>query len=123
MKGTEGMDDSLKKCMENALANYDRVVFLYQSSKELCIELRTVLKKEKRKILLLTDTEAPDFPCDQRELSEEECGQLSELYFSYSFSDHFIFMTDQKKFPWPSIDNFTDAGLSERGEILEALLI
>lgn len=116
------MDDSLKKCMENALAHYDRVLFLYQSSKELCIELRTVLKREKRKILVLTDTEAPDFSYDQRKLSEEECRQLSELYFTYSFSDHFIFLTDQKNLPWSSITNFMEAGLAARGETLEALL-
>lgn len=117
------MDDSLKKYMENALKRYDRVVFLYQSSKELCLELRAVLKKKKRKILLLTDIGAPDFPCMQRKLCKEECGQLMELYFSYCFSDHFIFLTDQEELPWPSIVNFVGAGLSEREEVLEALLV
>ena len=33
------MDDSFKKWLENALAHYDRVVFLYHLSKESCIEL------------------------------------------------------------------------------------
>ena len=122
MKVAEGMDDSLKKWLKNALAHYDRVVFLYQSSKELYSELRTILKKEKRKILLLSDTETSDYPCGQRKLCQEECRQILELYFSYSFSDHFIFLTDQKKLPWPSIANFTEAGLLERGETLEALL-
>lgn len=116
------MDDSFKKWLENALMHYDRVVFLYRLSKESCIELRTILKEEKRKVLLLTDTETLDFPCSQRKLCEEECRQLLELYLSYSFSDHFIFLTDQKKFPWPSIDNFTEAGLATKGETLEALL-
>ncbi len=100
MKGTERMDDSLKKWLENALAQYDKIIFLYQPSRKLCIELGTVLLKEKRKVLLLTDIEALDFACDQRKLSEEECNQLLELYFSYSFSDHFVFLTDQKRFPW-----------------------
>lgn len=116
------MEYSLKIWLEDALAHYDRVVFLYQLSRESCIELMAVLKKEKRKLLLLTDMKTSDFPCDQRKLCEDECRWLLELYFSYSFADHFVFLTDQKKFPWPSIVNFTEAGLAARGEILEALL-
>lgn len=38
MKGTDGMDDSLKKRLEDALTHYDRVIFLYQPSEELYIE-------------------------------------------------------------------------------------
>ncbi len=113
---------SLKKSLENALKHYERVIFLYQPSKELCTELRTILKKEKKGILLLTATEIPDFPCDQRKLQEDECKSLMELYFTYSFSNHFIFLTDQNEFPWPSILNFAKAGLATRGEILEALM-
>ena len=116
------MSDSLIKGLENALAQYDKVVFIYQLSQELCIELRTILKKEKRKLLLLTDTEAPVFPCDQRRLCKEECRWLLELYFSYSFSDRFIFLTDQEKFPWPTIANYIETGLAARGEIWEAML-
>lgn len=116
------MDHSFEKWLENALAHYDRVVFLYQPSQESCVELEGILRKEKRKLLLLTDLEAPDFPCNQRRLCGDECRCLLELYFSYSFADHFIFLTDQKKLPWPSITNFIEAGLSARGEALEAML-
>lgn len=116
------MDDSFKKWLEHVLAHYDRVVFLYQLSPESCAELSAFLKRERRELLLITDPEAPDFPCSQRKLREEECSWLLELYVSYSFSDHFIFLTDQKKFPWPSIANFMEAGLAAREEIWEALL-
>lgn len=116
------MEDSFKKWLENTLACYDRVVFLYQLSEESCAELRAILKKEKRKFLLLAEIDISDFPCSQRRLCEEECRWLLELYFSYRFADHFIFLTDQKKFPWPSIFNFTEAGSSARREILEAIL-
>lgn len=122
MKGTDDMDYSIKKWLGNALADYDRVVFLYQLSQESCAELKKILRDEKRKLLLLTDAEAPDFPCDQRRMHEEECRCLLELYFSYSFADNFIFLTDQKNFPWPSIANFMEAGLAARGEALEAML-
>lgn len=116
------MEDSLKEWLENALAYYDKVVFLYQLSETSCTELRTILKREKRKILLLTEIDTPDFPCNQRKLSREECSWLLEMYFSYSFADRFIFLTEQKNFPWPSIFNFMEEGLSARGEIFEAML-
>lgn len=116
------MNDTLKKRLETALAHYDKVIFLYQLSQESCIELSTILSKEQRNLLLLTEAEAPSFPCDQRKLCEEECRQLLELYLSYSFSDRFVLLTDLKKFPWPFIVNFVETGLSERGEILEAML-
>lgn len=117
------MDASFKKSLENALKHYDKVIFLYQPSKELCTELRTILKNEKRNLLLLTTAEAPDFPCDQRKLQEEECRWLLDLYFSYSFSDRFIFLTEQRNYPWPFIDNFVEMGLLAKGEVLEALLV
>lgn len=117
------MDASFIKWLENALAQYDRVVFLYQPSKELCIELRTILERDGRKFLLLTDVETHDFSCSQKELCETECRWLLELYFSYSFADNFVFLTDQEKFPWPSIVNFAEAGLFARKEILEAMLV
>lgn len=122
MKVTNSMDDFFDKQLENALAHYDKVIFLYQLSEESYSELRTILRAERRKLLLLTDMEAPDFPYDQKKLCEEECGRLLELYLSYSFSDHFIFLTDQKDFPWPSIANFAEAGLATRRELLEVLL-
>lgn len=117
------MDASFIKWLKNALAQYDKVVFLYRVSEELCIELKTVLKKEKRKLLLLTDVEIPDCSCSQRKLGEEERGWLLELYFSYSFADNFVFLTDKEKFPWPSMVNFAEAGLSTKREILEAMLV
>lgn len=122
MNGTNNMDDSFKEWLENALAHYDKVVFLYQPSKELCIELNSILKKEKKKFLLLTDIITPNFPCSERRLCEEECRWLLELYFSYCFADNFILLTDQARFPWPSIISFTETGLAARGEILEAIL-
>ncbi len=122
MKGTEYMDDYFKEWLENALVHYDRVVFLYQPSEALSIELMTILHKEKRKILLLTDMGAMDFPCSQRKLTASECRWLLELYLSYNFADNFIFLTDQKKFPWPFITNFMNTGLVARREILEVML-
>lgn len=122
IKGTHSMDDSFENWLQYILADYDKVVFLYHLSEVSCIDLQTILKKEKRKLLLLTDTEAPDFPCNQRMLSEEECRRLLELYFTYSFADRFIFLTDRKVFPWPSAANFVEAGLAESVEILEAML-
>lgn len=122
MKGTGNMDDSFKKWLESALAHYDKVVFLYHLSKELCIELKTILKKEKKNFLLLTDMETPDCPCDQRKLREEECRWLLELYFSYCFADNFILLTGRNEFPCPSIANFMDAGLLTGEEMLEAAL-
>ncbi len=116
------MDGFLKNWLENALIYYAKVVFLYQPSEALCIELRTILHKEKRKILLLTDMETMDFPCSQRRLAASECRWLLQLYLSYNFADNFIFLTDQKKLPWPSIANFIDTGLAARREILEAML-
>lgn len=116
------MDHSFEKWLGNTLAHYDRVVFLYQLSRESCAELMRILRKEKRNFLLLTDIEAPDFLCDQRRLCEDECRYLLKLYFSYSFADNFIFLTDHKEFPWPSIANFTETGLPARGEALEAML-
>lgn len=122
MKGTNGMDDSFEKWLENALAHYEKVIFLYQFPEESCAELRTILKAEKRRILLLMDMETPDFPCDQRTLCGEECNRLLELYLSYSFSNRFVLLTDQKGFPWSSIANFAEAGLVMRREILDAIL-
>lgn len=116
------MECSIKKWLGDALADYDRVVFLYQLSQESYTELRRILRGEKGKLLLLTDVEISNLPCDQRRLCEEECRYLLELYFSYSFADNFIFLTDQKNFPWPSIANFTEEGLAARGEALEAML-
>lgn len=122
MKGAGNMDDSFKKWLEEALAHYDKVVFLYHLSKELCIKLKMILKKEKRKFLLLTDMETWDFPCDRRKLCGEECRRLLELYFSYCFADNFILLTEQDEFPCPSIINFTEAGLLTGEEMLEAVL-
>lgn len=122
MEGIGGMEDSLKRWLEDALVHYDRVVFLYQFSQASCIGLRRILKKEQRKILLLTDTEVFGFTCSQRTLCEEECRGLLELYFSYCFADNFIFLTDQKEFPWPSPVSFSEAGVSEREKIWEAML-
>lgn len=122
MKGTNGMEDSFEKWLENALAHYDKVIFLYQFSEESCAELGTILKAEKRKLLLVTDLEAPEFPCDQRTLCGEECNRLLQLYLSYSFSNRFVLLTDQKGFPWSSIANFAEAGLFTKQEIWEAVL-
>lgn len=116
------MDDSFKNWLEGALAHYDKVVFLYHLSKELCIKLKTILKKEKRKFLLLTDMETLDFPCDQRKLCGEEGRQLLELYFSYCFADNFILLTGRNEFPCPSIASFMEAGLLTGEEMLEAVL-
>lgn len=117
------MDDSFIDWLKDILAQYDRVVFLYRLSGESCAELRTILKKEKRKLLLLTDMEALPFSCDQRKLCGDECGRLLERYLSYNFSDRFILLTDWKEFPWPFAANFAEMGLSTKGEVLEALLI
>lgn len=116
------MEDTLEKWLESVLKHYDKVVFLYRISEELYIELRKTLKKEKRKFLLLTDMDNLEFPCSQRRLCENECKWLLELYSSYRFADHFIFLTDQVKFPWPTIVNFTEVGLCPIREILEAIL-
>lgn len=116
------MNASFNNQLETALTQYDKVVFLYRLSQESCTELRMILKKGKQKILLLTDWKTPDFPCDQRRLNENECRYLLELYLSYSFSDRFVLLTDQNNFPWPSVNNFAEAGLLTKGEILEAML-
>ena len=116
------MADLFENWLENALADYRKVVFLYQPSESLCIGLEAILKKEKKKLLLLTSMESLNFSCSQRRLSEEECMQLLKLYFTYSFSDRFVLLTDRKMFPWPSVAGFVVAGVAETAEILEAML-
>lgn len=53
--------------------------------------------------------------------AQENFGELKQLYFTYQFSDKFVFVS-RKKACFPTIFSFVETGLLTMEEALEALL-
>lgn len=55
-----------------------------------------------------------------RQITEKEAGLLESLYFTYEFSDKFIFVTRERR-SYPSLYHFVESGVLSREDIFQVL--
>ncbi len=116
-----------EKCirlLEEAIKQYDRI-FLFDKEEYIYTLFNTKIGTSiHRKILILSS--------GQRELSvdsitfwditKEEKEQIINLYFTYEFSDKFLFIS-RRNINYGGIFHFVDTGIIKMEEVIEALII
>lgn len=109
--------------LENDLNNYDRIIFFdtpdlisgFLQSKAASITDLNIL------VLSLGQTFPQLGNIAFREISEEEAGQIKELYYMYQFSDRFLFISKESA-NYAGLFHFVDTGILDTEEVFEVLL-
>lgn len=109
--------------LEQDIDKYDKILFFEEDEVLIIFCCLQITIKTQQKILILTQK---DFGADTenfifRKVTKKEAEKISELYFTYEFSDKFLFVS-RKKGNYASLFHFVDTGILNIEEVFEALL-
>lgn len=115
-----------EKCvrlLENAVERYDRIVLFDRNEFIFKLFNMKVITASNKKILILSskymvsDIENITF----QQITEEQIGNLIDFYFTYEFSDKFIFVSRDNT-NYGGLLQFVDTGILSVKELFEALI-
>lgn len=110
--------------LEEAILKYDKILLFDRDELILNIlNVKTLTVIYKRILILSIKQMAAEFEnITFREITEDEKEQILKLYFTYEFSDKFLFIS-RKNSNYGGVFHFVDTGILNMEEAFEALIV